>query len=255
MKRFIKPILIIIFALLDLCFIFPIIFKGIVNIGSFTGLGVCTFAIICTTFNKQVAKLLKAVWSKIVGKIFLCSAALIIAGILVLACIETVLMIGAAGKKAPENATVVVLGCRAFGYNPSNVLWKRLETAKKYLETHPDAVCVLSGGQGNDESVAEAECMRAWLAERGIDESRLYLEDKSTSTAENLEFSKALIEAEGLNPDIVIITSEFHEYRAGLYAQEQGFEYGAYAAPSPFGLGPVYYVRELYGILHLWWLE
>lgn len=254
-KRFFKIILIIAFILLDLCFILPLVFKSVLNIGTMTGIAVCSAAVLCTVFSKQLGRLISALRKKIPGKILIGFIALVIAGILGLASVETILMISAANKKAPENATVVVLGCKAFGYNPSNMLWKRLEAAKKYLEDNPEAVCVLSGGQGSDETVSEAECMRAWLVKRGIDESRLYLEDRSTSTDENMAFTRELIEREGLNQSIVIITNEFHEYRAGLYAAEQGFDYGAYSAPSAFGLGPIYYVRELYGILHKWWLE
>lgn len=254
-KKIARIVLLICFIILDLFFIGPLIIKHIWNIGTATGIGVCTIAVLCTAFWKQLKELIKKLWSRLPGKMFLSFISLIIICILGLASVETVLMIGAANKKAPDNPTVLVLGCRAFGYNPSNMLWKRLESALAYLEEHPEAVAVLSGGQGTDESVSEAECMRAWLVKRGISEDRLYLEDKSTSTEENLEFSKELILAEGLNPDILIITNEFHQYRAGKYAQAQELNYGALSAPSPFGMGPIYYVRELYGILHNWWLE
>ena len=254
-SQIIKILLIIAFIILDLSFIIPLVWKHVWNIGTGTGIAVCSLAVLCTAFSRQLGLLFKMLWHRIPGKILIIFLALIIISIMGLASVETVLMIGAANKKAPENATVVVLGCRTFGYNPSNMLLKRLECALDYLEKNPEAIAVLSGGQGSDESVSEAESMRSWLVLHGISEDRLYLEDRSTSTEENLAFTKTLIEAEELNPDIVIITNEFHQYRAGRYAHAQGLNYGACTAPSPFGFGSVYYVRELYGILHNWWLE
>lgn len=255
LKKVIWILLLITFMVADLFFIVPLYVKHVWNIGTATGIGVCTIAFLCTLFSKPLGHLIGHMWRYILGKIVIVLVSAIIVCILGLASVETILMINAAHKKAPENPTVVVLGCKAFGYNPSNMLWKRLECALEYLQEHPEAVAVLSGGQGSDEVVSEAECMRAWLVSRGIDENRLYLEDRSTSTEENLAFTKELILAEGLNSDIVIITNEFHQYRAGKYAQAQGLNYGACSAPSAFGLGPIYYVRELYGILHNWWLE
>ena len=254
-KTIIKILLLVAFIILDLFFILPLILKHVWNIGTATGIGVCSAAILITFLSKPIGTLLKAVWRKIPGKIILTLISSGIIFILGLASVETILMIGAAHKKAPENPTVVVLGCRSFGYTPSNMLWERLKCTLEYLEKNPEALAVLSGGQGSDESISEAECMRAWLVNHGISEDRLYIEDRSTSTEENLAFTKELILAEGLNSDIVIITNEFHQYRAGRYATAQGLNHGACTAPSAFGFGPIYYVRELYGILHLWWLE
>ena len=97
--------------------------------------------------------------------------------------------------------------------------------------------------------------MYRYLVAKGIDPARLYKEDKSTDTRENLKFSKALIEENGLHPVIAIATSEFHEYRAGQLARELGLEYGAVPGKTAIWLFPTYYVRELYAILELWFLE
>ncbi len=176
----------------------------------------------------------------------------IIGLIATLVVIESSLMIHAAGKKPEPEATVLVLGCRVYGERPSLSLQERLEAAYAYLSEHPDADCVLSGGKGNDENISEAECMYRYLVSKGIEPERLYKEEQSTTTRENLFYSKQLMEEEGLNTSIAIVTSEYHEYRAGLLAKEFGITYGAVPGKTAIWLFPTCYVRELYGILREW---
>jgi uncharacterized SAM-binding protein YcdF (DUF218 family) len=117
---------------------------------------------------------------------------------------------------------------------------------------HPAADCVVSGGQGDGEDISEAECMYRWLVEKGIDPSRIYKEDQSTSTEENVAFSKEVIEENGLFQKVVIISNEYHIFRAGLIADDHGLVWGAKAARTASWLFPTYYVRELYAILAEW---
>ncbi|MBR6119123.1 MAG: YdcF family protein, partial [Oscillospiraceae bacterium] len=69
--------------------------------------------------------------------------------------------------------------------------WRKSTSWRKYLRQ----ICAkkagpqLSGGQGADECVSEAECMRRWLAEQGVPAEQMLLEDRSTDTAENMAFS------------------------------------------------------------------
>ena len=132
------------------------------------------------------------------------------------------------------------------------MLASRLDAAYEYLTEHPDAICIVSGGQGPDESMPEAECMYLYLTEKGIASERIYQENRSTSTRENLLFSQEIIEAEGLNPEIAIVTNEYHEYRAGMVADALEMEYSAVPARTPLWLFPTYYIRELYGIIYEW---
>lgn len=127
---------------------------------------------------------------------------------------------------------------------------ERIRAAHTFLQEHPDTKCILSGGQGSSENISEAEAMHTWLVNNGIDPARLYLEDQSTSTKENLSFSKKIIEENNLNPDIVIITSGFHEYRAGLIADTLGMKHKGYGSHTVWWLMPTFAVREMYGILY-----
>ena len=158
-------------------------------------------------------------------------------------------MIRAANNPPTEETTVIILGCKVKPSGPSLMLTTRLNAAISYLNENPSSVCVLSGGKGADEPMSEAQAMKEWLMARGIEESRLYLEDKSTSTLENILFSREIIEKEGLPVKVTLITNEFHQYRAKTLAGSLGTEAFGVSAKTPLYLLPTYYVRELFGLL------
>ena len=114
----------------------------------------------------------------------------------------------------------VVLGAKVRESGPSASLWDRIYGAQNYLEAHPNVIAIVSGGQGPDEPMTEAQAMYEKLVELGIDPDRLWLEDKATSTWENLNFSLDLIEEKtGVRPEkIGIVSSEYHLFRASLFA-------------------------------------
>ncbi len=115
----------------------------------------------------------------------------------------------------PEDAEcIIILGAAVRGDAPSKALYKRIEAAYEYLKDHPDTVAVLSGGQGKGENISEAECMRRELVALGIDETRLILEDKSTSTSENIKNSLDIIGDK--YKSIAVVTNNFHVFRAKL---------------------------------------
>ena len=115
---------------------------------------------------------------------------------------------------------LIVLGARVNGTEPSVSLKTRVETAVEYLNKNPDTLVVASGGQGSDEAISEAECIIRLLKEAGIDESRILREDQSTSTAENIRFSYALMEDE--NATVGVVTNGYHMFRAKLIAKSNG---------------------------------
>lgn len=242
-----------VFALFCLIwFILPITLSVSLNIGNATGMTVATLLFLYGLLMPWVHRIFLN-WKKHKIFRFLYGGIFTIIGLIAaLVVIESSLMIHAAGKKPEPEATVVVLGCRVYGERPSLSLQERLEAAYAYLSEHPDADCVLSGGKGNDENISEAECMYRYLVSKGIEPERLYKEEQSTTTRENLFYSKQLMEEEGLNTSIAIVTSEYHEYRAGLLAKEFGITYGAVPGKTAIWLFPTCYVRELYGILREW---
>lgn len=97
-----------------------------------------------------------------------------------------------------------------------------------------------------------ALCMYNYLIEHGVDENRLIMEDRSTSTRENLKFSMDIINEQGLSVDVAIVTNEFHEYRAFKIAEKLGINPKAVPARTHWWLFPTCFVREWYGVIYEW---
>ena len=251
-KRILQIALIAIGVLGLIWFLTPFAVGRIMNLGNGTGAVIMALIIAYGAFMPQINQTIKKTNDTKFGKVILTGILIIVVAVVSLAAVETAFMIKAATAKPSEEATVVVLGCRAYGSRPSIMLASRLDAAYEYLTEHPDAICIVSGGQGPDESMPEAECMYIYLTDKGIAPERIYQENRSTSTRENLLFSQEIIEEEGLNPEIAIVTNEYHEYRAGMIADALEMEYSAVPARTPLWLFPTYYIRELYGIIYEW---
>lgn len=185
-----------------------------------------------------------------------CELALIAAlllGFSLFTVLETMVVRGSFADEsdAPVSA-VIVLGAGVNGETPSLTLRTRIDAAAAYLEEHPDVPVVLSGGQGPGEAITEAKCMRRALVRRGVDESRLYPEERSTSTQENLRYSRAILEELGVDPAqrVAIVTSDFHLCRARLM---WGGDTAAVPAHLPSALyfqclTVNYFIREAFGL-------
>lgn len=95
---------------------------------------------------------------------------------------------------------------------------------KQYEVTKKKIVYVPSGGKGRDETVAEAEAIKRYLIEKGVKEKQIIIEDKSTSTLENMKFSKEKIDGINKEAKISFSTTNYHVFRSGVIANEQGIE-------------------------------
>ena len=169
--------------------------------------------------------------------------------------IETVVVFhGEADNSAIPVDAVMVLGAGVNGETPSAALQSRINAAAAYLEQHPDVPVVLSGGQGSGERISEAEAMRRalWTEDEAAN-ARLLLEDRSTNTAENFKFSKALLEEQGLDTEtavIAVVTNDFHSFRAHMIAQRQGLRIVDVPAELPWWwLTANYYLREAFAVV------
>lgn len=174
-------------------------------------------------------------------------------GILIFAVTEVLILKASLGDSEEECQYVLVLGAKVNGTVPSFSLSERIDAAYAYLTEHPDVIAILSGGQGEDEGISEAQCMFEQLTSRGIQPDRLRLEDKATSTWENLTFCADLIENKtGSRPTkLGIISSEYHLFRAGLFAKDCGIDaVGIPAKTSWFTIRLNYFLREVAGVWH-----
>lgn len=150
--------------------------------------------------------------------------------------------------KASENADyLIVLGAQVKPNGPSRVLQYRLDAAIDYLEAHPDCKVIVSGGQGTDEVISEAQGMHDYLAAQGIEADRIQMEDQSVNTIQNLLYSARYLDKE--KDDVVIVTNNFHVFRAVGIAKKQGYQHvsGLSADGNLFFL-PNNMLREFIGL-------
>jgi uncharacterized SAM-binding protein YcdF (DUF218 family) len=145
---------------------------------------------------------------------------------------------------AEKERVVIILGCQIRGDYPSFMLARRLEAARDYLLADENAVCIVTGGIGARQTRSEACVMRDWLVENGIAEERIFLEELSTSTAENIAFAYDIIAENDLSRDVVIVSDGFHLWRGRIIAGKYFDEISSVAAKTQRYVLPTYWVRE-----------
>lgn len=150
---------------------------------------------------------------------------------------------------------VLVLGAGLkHGDRLGEVLVSRLERGLELMRARPGGKIIVSGGQGADETRTEASAMREYLMARGVEASRILVEDKSTTTVQNIEFTKKLLMAEqpGGIPSLSLVTSEFHLYRASELANREGLRVYSFAARTPSRELMNYAIREYFAVVKNW---
>ena len=177
-------------------------------------------------------------------------ALLLAAGTLLAAGLSVpMLRYGLSAPEDPAGRTVVVLGCQVQGETPSLMLSRRILRAAELLTADAALPVVASGGQGPGEAITEAEAIARVLQEHGIASERIYLEPNSHSTEQNMAFSAEVITEQGLPRQLAIVTDEFHQFRAHLYAEKAGMpDTIAFSSRTPAALLPGYWARELFAV-------
>lgn len=154
-------------------------------------------------------------------------------------------------EPAEEADYLIVLGCRIWpDGRPTLALVNRLDRAVEYYSRNPDVKIIVSGGQGSDEPMPEAEAMAEYLVAKGIPEDSIIRETRSSSTMENFRFSRALISEDFDEPvKLVFVTSDFHVLRARILAGRNGFKAYAISAPTPPVILLNSYIREFFALV------
>lgn len=168
--------------------------------------------------------------------------------------IDSTILIFAMNKDYKKAECVMILGAGLKGDKVSATLKTRLDGAIDFMNNGEGYdFIVVSGGKGSDELISEAEAMRRYLVDKGIPNSKILLEDKSTSTFENFKFSKDIITShsgkyiEDIN--VKFFTNGFHTMRSYFLGKRLGYdELSAYGTKTPFYLAPYYYFREIFAM-------
>ncbi len=229
--------------------VFPYLSMGILNIGNLAasavflllGFGAVCWPLVCRMWRRLGRRKASRICrNAVTGFLALCLAwAAFLSGWMAIA---------ANSRPQQRDLPLLVLGCQVYGQRPSPMLESRLRAALSYLNDNPGAVCIVSGGQGTNESAAEASVMKRWLVEQGVAEQRILEEAASTNTEENLLFSKALMAENGLGDAVVIATDGFHQLRARLFAKKMGLTPYSQSCATRTDLFLTYYARELFGV-------
>jgi uncharacterized SAM-binding protein YcdF (DUF218 family) len=110
-------------------------------------------------------------------------------------------------------------------------------------------VLLTSGGKGSDERVAEARAMADWLIARGVPAGRVVLEDRSRTTDENLAFSRVIMEEQaGPGYRCVVVTNNFHAFRAAMTARRAGVNGQVLGSPTARYFWPSATIREFVAV-------
>ncbi|MGX4599762.1 YdcF family protein [Faecalimicrobium sp. JNUCC 81] len=138
---------------------------------------------------------------------------------------------------------LVVLGAAINGKEVSKTLKVRLDKALEYYNKNKEIKIIVSGGQGKDEVISEAEAMYRYLIDKGADSKKIIKEDKSTTTFENIVYSKQILKGK-TKEKILIVTNDYHLLRSRIIAYILGLENEGLSSPSSLS-GCLYYtVRE-----------
>ena len=150
----------------------------------------------------------------------------------------------------PENGAdyCLILGAQMKNHGPSDVLRRRLDAAIAYLEENLETIVIVSGGQGTNEPISEAQGMYEYLTARGIEGERILLEEQSTNTVENLHYSGELLDPR--QDRVVLVTNNFHVFRATAIARKAGYLKleGLAADTYPYMI-PNNLLREFLGVI------
>ena len=141
---------------------------------------------------------------------------------------------------------IIVLGARVKPTGPSLSLQYRIDASVKYLKENPKTIVIATGGQGEDEPMTEALAIRNSLVKQGISESRIIMEDKSSSTIENFYFSMEKVDLK--DKKVAIVTNNFHVFRSVKIAEKLGLDCVGIPSPTPLIAVPKSYTREYFAI-------
>ena len=185
---------------------------------------------------------------------------------------------GSVDEVTYEEDALIVLGAAVQGDRVSSILAARLNEAADYAAENPEALIIVSGGQGPQENLTEAAAMETYLMAKGIPQERIIKEEQATSTFENFKYSKEILDSKfgvegraGMDSasgtanvgsesgrksapgyTCAYVTNEFHCYRAGRIAEQAGLDANGVSVKTEWWKLPVNYMRESLAVVKFW---
>ena len=156
---------------------------------------------------------------------------------------------------------IIILGCRTRrDGTPTPLLRGRADRALSFWKKQKrafsrEAIFIPSGGQGADENTSEAEAVEHYLVSQGVHPALIHAENKSTSTYENMLFSRRLIEELQPQASAVFATTNYHLFRSGVTARRAGLPIEGIGSKTRWWYWPNAFVRECASLLVNRWKE
>lgn len=152
---------------------------------------------------------------------------------------------------------IIVHGSGLINGDVPPLLASRLDKAIEVFNAGGGRATIIpSGGQGQDESRAESDAMTDYLLARAISPSQIVPEDQSTTTLENMQFSKMIIEKRSTaHASVIFVTSNYHVFRTALIARRVGLKTQGVGSRTARYYLPSAIIREFIAILAMykWW--
>ena len=210
---------------------------------------IITFAALALTvlpviFRKQLKALLKKAFPVLKG---IWTACLVFYAVTFLAMVIFIFAgasADAAPEELPDETVIIVYGAKVGGAEesptPGRFLQFRLDRTAEIMKSATKSVCIVCGGKGDDEPAAEAEVMKSYLVKKGIAAERIFVDDGSANTIENIENAMKIIEENGLKDyKVACLSTEYHipriQYLCGKANLEVDYYFHA-SSPNFFGL-------------------
>lgn len=150
------------------------------------------------------------------------------------------------GDAKGEKDYILILGHALTNNEATDVLKMRCAKAAEYLTEHKNTVAIACGGiTGKNQTKSEAEVIKELLIKNGIEEDRIILEDKSTTTAENFYNARKFI-SKSENATVALLSSDYHLLRAKALAKKCGIEAETIAAPTPGSVRMRCFAKEFF---------
>lgn len=188
-------------------------------------------------------------------KLMVAAVALILAGILFFALLLGMVFAGNRDQISGEPEIMIILGCQVKPWGPSILLQDRLDKALEYLDGRNEIMIVVSGGQGPDEHISEAQAMFDYLTANGVEPRRIIMEDQSFNTFQNLTYSIKMLKEQGFDVknDVVVVSNGFHLTRVRmLWNRINGSDHNLSLLAAPSSHAPSrlkMYIREPIGLV------
>ncbi len=184
----------------------------------------------------------EVLWLKIAAcVVFVIAGAVVLYIFVVLA----VMLFGSISPRERGEYTLMVLGCKLKGGKPGRMLRRRLDKAAAELGKHPELMCVVSGGRAPDQPCAEADAMREYLLEKGIEPHRVIAENMSSTTYENFVFSRKILQENNLPVRAGVVTDRFHQFRSGRIARTAGMKSFPVSCETVWYLSVQFWMRDV----------